>query len=250
MRYVQPLLATVLLLAGAVSLVAADKALTNDDVIALLKAELGETVVIAKINQASATAFDLSPEALIKLKKTGVPQPVLTAMLNRESRTQAPANTTPAGAGASGNWTVRVAAGADNYDLTKMQGTVDNSLLRLGTTTYHNFPGAKAKLRLHEPNPVILVATPNQPNGQYFVVKADANVKKQLRSVKVGHGIYGMADSNSPDPDWTIPYEAAEGPKGVWHLNLKRSLAPGEYGVYVANNNLLGAGELYDFGIE
>lgn len=247
MRYAYLLLATCLLFSATVPLLGSDKALTNDDVIALLKADLGETVVIAKIKQATATAFDLTPEALIKLKKNGVPQAVLTAMLDRESRPQA-ANTSDVNANT--NWTVRIVAASNSYDLTKMQGTVDNSFLRLGTTTYHNFPGAKAKIRVHESNPVILVATPNQPNGQYFVVKPDSNARKQLRSVKVGHGFYGMADSNSPDPDWTVPYEATEDSKGIWRLKLTRSLVPGEYGVYVANNNLLGAGEMYDFGVE
>lgn len=54
--------------------------LTNDEVIALVKAGLGPDTVIAKI-QASANGFDMSTSQLMALKAQGVPDQVIAAML-------------------------------------------------------------------------------------------------------------------------------------------------------------------------
>jgi hypothetical protein len=60
-----------------------EKALTNADVVALCKADLGDDVVIAKIQQAPNEALDVSTEALVALKNQGVPKPVIQAMVTR-----------------------------------------------------------------------------------------------------------------------------------------------------------------------
>jgi hypothetical protein len=60
-----------------------EKALTNADVVALCKADLGDQVVIAKIQQAPNEALDVSTEALMALKSQGVPKPVIQAMVTR-----------------------------------------------------------------------------------------------------------------------------------------------------------------------
>jgi hypothetical protein len=231
------------------SATAEDKALTNADVVALVKAELGTAVVVAKVKQAPRVAFDLGTDDLIRLKKDSVPQPVIEAMLERATSASA-ATATAATGTPQATWTVRLMTPDGPMDLARMQGSMDNGLLRMGTTRYHNFPGAKAKLRIRVSPSEILVATQGQPAGQYFVVKADSVLKKNLRSVKVGHGFYGMTDSNSPDPDWTFQYSANEVLKGIWALKLAQPLPPGEYGVYVASANLLGTGELYDFAVD
>ncbi len=60
-----------------------EKPLSNDDVLAMLRAELGDDLVVAKIRQAPRQALDVSPEALVRLKKEGVSKAVLDAMLRR-----------------------------------------------------------------------------------------------------------------------------------------------------------------------
>jgi tetratricopeptide (TPR) repeat protein len=54
-------------------------ALTNDDVVKMVQAQLPDSVIIAKI-KSSSCAFDTSPDALISLKKSGVSAAVLQAM--------------------------------------------------------------------------------------------------------------------------------------------------------------------------
>lgn len=60
-----------------------ERPLTNEDVVAMVKADLGDELVVAKVRQAPREALDVSPEALVKLRKLGVSKPVLDAMLKR-----------------------------------------------------------------------------------------------------------------------------------------------------------------------
>ncbi|MCA1629484.1 MAG: hypothetical protein LC785_04925 [Acidobacteria bacterium] len=56
------------------------RAMSNDDVLALVDADLPAAVVVAKIRGAR-TAFDTRPETLAQLKSLGVPDEVLKAMI-------------------------------------------------------------------------------------------------------------------------------------------------------------------------
>ncbi len=67
-------------LAVALSTPAAAETLSNETVLTLLQAELGDDVVIAKI-KSSPSSFDLSTDTIIKLKQLGVSGPVLAAMI-------------------------------------------------------------------------------------------------------------------------------------------------------------------------
>lgn len=58
--------------------------LTNKDVSAMIAAGLSPEVVIAKIHS-SPCAFDTSPKALEYLKQSGVPNPVILAMVKKSS---------------------------------------------------------------------------------------------------------------------------------------------------------------------
>ncbi|HEV7522403.1 MAG TPA: CsgG/HfaB family protein [Candidatus Angelobacter sp.] len=68
-----------LLLCSTLLTAAKQKPLTNDDIIKMAKAGLDEDVMIGTM-QANANAFDVSPDALITLKKAGVNAKVLHAM--------------------------------------------------------------------------------------------------------------------------------------------------------------------------
>jgi hypothetical protein len=62
---------------------ATEKPLTNADVVAMVKADLGDDLVVSKIRQAPREALDVSSDALVSLKKQGVSKAVLDAMLRR-----------------------------------------------------------------------------------------------------------------------------------------------------------------------
>ena len=59
------------------------KSLTNKDVIALVKAGLGEKVVLDKIRTSAGDKLDTSTDALIRLKKAGVSSAVIDAIVKR-----------------------------------------------------------------------------------------------------------------------------------------------------------------------
>src|SRR5215216_466556 len=61
---------------------AATNTLTNASVVKLVRAGFKEKTVIAIIN-ARPVSFDLSPDRLIELKKGGVPERVILAMIAR-----------------------------------------------------------------------------------------------------------------------------------------------------------------------
>lgn len=63
-----------------------EKALTNDDVLSLVKVGLDEQTIIAKINHAPEVAFDTSTDGLVKLKSAKVSNAIIDAMLNRTSK--------------------------------------------------------------------------------------------------------------------------------------------------------------------
>jgi hypothetical protein len=61
-----------------------DQALTNSDVIEMVKAGLPESVILSKIN-ASKTEFDTEIEGLKSLNEAGVSETVISAMIERRS---------------------------------------------------------------------------------------------------------------------------------------------------------------------
>lgn len=63
------------------------KPLTNDDVVKMVKAELGDDTVVKAI-RASDTAFDTSPDALLQLKNAGLSKTVIDAMLEAQAKTK------------------------------------------------------------------------------------------------------------------------------------------------------------------
>jgi hypothetical protein len=73
------------LLASEFPVHAATKPLTNDDVVTLTKAGLEENTIITAI-QAQDSSFDISAQALLKLKQDGVTTKILSAIVTAASR--------------------------------------------------------------------------------------------------------------------------------------------------------------------
>lgn len=60
-----------------------EKPLTNDDVVALSKAGLGDEIVVSKIQQAPRESLDVTIDTLIKLRTEGLSKVILDAMVKR-----------------------------------------------------------------------------------------------------------------------------------------------------------------------
>jgi hypothetical protein len=78
-------------IAGSSAAAKTPGALTNNDVVTLTKAGLGEQIVLSKIAQAQAVDFDTSVDALVNLQKAGVSKAAIDAMIKRSSAVPAAA---------------------------------------------------------------------------------------------------------------------------------------------------------------
>ena len=90
------------------------KPLTNDDIISLLQAGLSDAVIVLAI-QNSPEKFDLSPEALTKLKETGVSNTVIEAMTGQKGPLTEGSHQQPSTQGRTVNMLLEAIA-ANNYD--------------------------------------------------------------------------------------------------------------------------------------
>lgn len=90
-----------LLVAGSLvaTLTAQDAVLTNDDVVKMVRAQLG-TKIIAGTIDASQAKFDLSPAGLIALKESGVSDDLIVLMQSKMRASESGSAGAPGGAGA------------------------------------------------------------------------------------------------------------------------------------------------------
>src|SRR6266496_3974549 len=61
-----------------------NEVITNETIIKMVKAKLGEDIIITKIKK-SKTEFDTSTDNLINLKQAGVSDTIITAMQNPQT---------------------------------------------------------------------------------------------------------------------------------------------------------------------
>ena len=246
MRFYRPLfLISLLLLFVAAGAFAEERPLTDEDVVAMTKADLGDAIISAKIAKASATKFDTSPDALVKLKKAGVSQAVIGAMLDRDSRGVA-APTAKSDSLQAPASRVRLITSGGTLDLSSYVGSESSTYAYVTMLFWLNFPGLHSAQRTHESKPAFLLKNEQDPRSRYFIVRLEVNEKGGDRSLKMGKGgAFSFKATTTPDSDWTFPFDSERLSPDSWKLTLKASLKPGEYGVYGAQN-----AELYEFGVD
>jgi hypothetical protein len=251
------------------SAVAQEAPLANADVVKLCKLDLGDEVVVAKINQARAVDFKLDTDSLVALKQEGVSKGVITAMLSRTSAPPAhsgPAagsargiggspGTLPAGLQNAGDEGVLLRTAPGEVRLQSVQGDLSTTWAYVVTLTFLDFPGLRAEARITDRRPTIVVRGSKSPRGRVFLAKCESNKKDNDRSVKVGKAkMFSQKSWSTPDNDWTVDFDTKELPDNTWELTPKQDLKPGEYGVLFRGGfyGILGGtqGELFDFGVD
>lgn len=256
----------------AVGSVGADeeKALTNQEVLALVQAGMSDAIVVAKIKQASAVDFSLEVDDIVDLREQGASDAVIQTMLERDS---APATTSGVFDSAAGttsqavDWQddfgtniIRVALEEEEgaVRLRGMRGEMTSTGAFAFRFTFMDYPGLKAKHRTTSRRPTLLVrsSTPLS-GGRYFLAVLDSDTDDGVRSLKISSGrqrFRGMFGSSrgltEPDPDWVVEFKSEEIEDDVWRITPEEDLKPGEYGWYVD----VGAGNqsalLFDFGVD
>jgi hypothetical protein len=77
------------LLTPTAAIAQGDEALSNEDVVRMATAGLHSTIIKSTVESAVSVRFDLSPSALIELRKSGVNDYVIQAMIEKRQRSEA-----------------------------------------------------------------------------------------------------------------------------------------------------------------
>jgi len=232
-------------LPGATSI--AQEVLTNDSVIQMVKAGLPEAVVIGKI-KSTATKFDLKTDSLVSLKKAGVSDKVLEAMVAAgsgaaPSTAAAPTPAPPAPA---------LAAGALKTQDVIYQ-LVAGKFVEMFATSANletNMEVKKAQYRTSEKQPVFL-STYSSTDAP--LVKLKPGDEHNDRNLKIGSGAFmpfGGTQKMGVRNEDKIPVTIERDPRGFYKVTPAAALAPGEYGFILATGFGAGSGKVYDFGVD
>jgi len=266
------------------SAIAQDEVMTNDEVISLTKAGLAGSVIIGKI-RTSKSNFDMSTDALIKLKQSGVPDDVVTAML--EAKSGKGAGTSGAAAvGPTGdpndpmakkNYGIYLFEERDGQrKMTQLQpnvsaqnrtgGMFTASITPFGlgkVKTKTNLPGRNAALQISSTGPVFYFyldtssgglntasGIPSTPN-EFTLVRF--NQRSDNREVTIAKSNSWGAKGGLSD-EYVVPLKAEDLGNGIFKVTAQTELKKGEYGFYLLNsgnsNAAAGVGaKFFDFGV-
>jgi len=228
-----------------------ETAFSNKDVIKLVKLDLGDEVVIAKVKQAADVAFDLTTDGLVQLKQAGVSSKVISAMLEKSTPPAALPGMPNAGGvnqpRFDGMDDVRIVIDKKEVHLPANHGDLSVTGVWPVVFTFLDYPGLHARTRVKNPRPTLVIRSEHDPKGYYYLGKLDVNDEDDNnRSLKIEQKASGFSATTRviPAGRWYVDYESAETTPGIWYITPKRDLQPGEYGVVVPG------GSLYEFAVD
>jgi len=242
-------------LPGATSL--AQEVLTNDSVIQMVKAGLPEAVVIAKIKSTSSK-FDLKTDSLVSLKKAGVSDKVLEAMVAAGSgaapSTAAAAPAPPAPALAAGALktqdVIYQLVGGKFVELFATSANLETNMAFFQSKSEVVLEGKKSQYRTSEKQPVFL-STYSSTDAP--LVRLKPGDDHNDRNLKIGSGAFmpfGGTQKMGVRNEDKIPVTIERDPRGFYKVTPSAALAPGEYGFILATGFGAGSGKIYDFGVD
>lgn len=241
-------------LPGATSL--AQEVLTNDSVIQMIKAGLPEAVVIGKI-KSTATKFDLKTDSLVSLKKAGVSDKVLEAMVAAGSGSAPTTGAMPAppapamAAGALKNTDVIYQLVGGKYvEMFATSANLETNMAFFQSKSEVVLEGKKAQYRTTDKQPVFL-STYSSTDAP--LVRLKQGDDHNDRNLKIGSGAFmpfGGTQKMGVRNEDKIPVTIERDPRGFYKVTPSAALPPGEYGFILATGFGAGSGKIYDFGVD
>jgi hypothetical protein len=252
--YIRTLTALILVL--VVTSVGAQEVLSNDSVIAMKKAGLSDTVILAKIRSSQAK-FDTSTQALVALKQAGLPDAVIEAMVAHAGPAKpgaAPATAaTPRGSTTGppqGREAIFHARGGQYVEMVPAIASVETNFQVFTSKSELVLKGRKASYRVDDRQPVFFSAwAPNEAP----LVKLKPGDKHDDRNLKFSSGAfmpYGGTQKTGVRSEDIIDVESEKDPGGLYRLKPREPLKAGEYGFILTSGFGGGGGKIYDFGID
>lgn len=241
-------------------------AVTNDDITKMVAAGLSEEVIVGFVRQAPARSFDTSPAALIALKDKGVPQGVITAML-QPFPSASPSGAAPAVGNTGGSDELLAPRTPGFYaDLGEGKSPRLQALSTARVTNVRGGGGAlralsgglagsknvnyrvagqAATLRVSNTATFYYYSSPYAPMdpSSLILLKLAKKGKEREYTAATAGGPGGMRGSQG---DVELTAETAA--PGIYRLRPKNPLAPGEYAL--AATAFTGPGQVYDFGVD
>jgi hypothetical protein len=270
-HFVLVCLMAVAVFASSVTLAHAQDTMTNDEVISLAKAGLNPTLIVGKI-RTSKSDFDMSTDALIKLKQAGVSDEIVTAMLEAKSGksigASAPVNSTGAASPgplgdpndpmAKHNYGIFLYEEKDgvrkmtplkaNVSAQNRTGGMFTSSLTYGigkVKTKTNLPGRNATLQLQTTVPVFyfylditsggLNTASGVPSDPQEFTLVRFNQRSDNREVTIGKSNAFGAKGGLSD-EYVVNFKAEDLGNGIFKVTPSIDLKKGEYGFMLVNS--------------
>jgi hypothetical protein len=236
-------------------------ALSNDDVVKLVELDLGDDVVIAKINQAPAVVFMLETDDLVSLKQRGVSRDVIAAMLKRSSPPQLTPSTVASEPQAGAQLTsasrvasdIRLVTSTGDTLLRTTIGDINIVGFSFVKFAYYEVPGTEARIRTPDRTAKVAISADFMPEGYFFLMELDVDEKHNNRAMKLGSAkqasSFRSRSQGKPDLDHAVKCRVEKVADTEWLLVPESPLPPGEYGVWAAAR-AQGTEGLYDFGVD
>jgi hypothetical protein len=259
------------LMVGGTSSAVAQEVLTNDSVISMVKGGLGEAVVLARIRSSPAN-FDTSTNSLLALKKAGVSDKVIEAMVSAPRSGAAAAAPTPAAPSAAASApSPSVSAAARNSAGGAAATLPRDSIFHLNGANYVEMQPQVVEIEVSNAvfsskSDVVLGGrraeyriTDKQPQFySYFaptealLVKLKPGDKKNDRNLKMGSGgyhPYGGSSRQGVRSEDRIAVKSEREANGFYRISPSSPLPAGEYGFIVLSGATAG-GRMFDFGVD
>ncbi len=211
----------------------AEKAVTNDDIAAMLKAGLSESTIVRAIDLAAergTTRFDVTPQALVALKDKGATTGVLDAMLTAARMPQRPLpSTTVRGLPSQEGAYYKAAAGWTAMPPVVLWPEVNLEWRGLTSVEERRYvlAGEHADVRIADRRPVLFTRTPYEARNWQIV---RLNTGKDVRDWRtVPTELPRLTEPLEPLPENAVEAEITPITYDVVRIRPLNPLAPGEY---------------------
>ncbi|MGH7386231.1 MAG: hypothetical protein ACREKG_13730 [Candidatus Rokuibacteriota bacterium] len=231
----------------------AQEVLTNDSVVQMIKAGLPESVVISKI-RSTATKFDLRTDSLVSLKKNGVSDKVLEAMMAPGSPSGGAVAAAPAPAASAGTLrdrdTIYHLIGGKYVEMFPTSANLETNMAFFQSKSEVVLEGRKAKYRLSDKQPVFL-STYGPTDAPLVKLKpGDSNDDRNLKISSGAFMPFGGSQKMGVRNEDKIPTNVERDARGFYKVTPAAPLPPGEYGFILASGFGAGVGKIFDFGVD
>jgi hypothetical protein len=245
----------------------AQQGLTNTDIIKMQSAGLSESIILSSVNTQPA-AYDTSTDGLLALKKAGVSDAVLAAMISRNALMKS-------GVGNASGTNLPSAApagpppGVDEVGVyyqdknkawhpipSEIVNTKSGGLLKSIATdgivkgdTNGHIKGAESPTKLTTGLNILIFMPETYSATDYILVKLHQNSNNREFRAMTG-GVFHSSGGATKD---TVEFGSQKLAPHVYELTFVAPLTPGQYGIIppgaTTTSNLAAGGKIYSFSI-